>query len=203
MRDFLTIGLEHLSDGRAELGPELLRKNYVQTIFKIGFDQVAKLRDYADELARIPGFQIAMLDTDDREFVEALRRFKPLIYSPAGFRNFESTADVEKARTRLNALHAMVETFVGSFGAIQHPLSRTFNTATIYFALHGTFQPNPINAGDLETWLAHGFKLPDIDVPEPIRPFATQWWSELREELEPLVGKKIDPRFIASLVIKL
>src|SRR5262245_3905415 len=203
MRDFLTIGLEHLSDGRAELGPELLRKNYIQTIFKIGFDQVAKLRDDADELARIPGFQIAMLDTDDREFVEALRRFKPLIYSPGGFRNFESMADVEKARTRLNALHAMAEAFVGTFGAVQQTLSRTFNTATIHFALHGTFQPNPINAAALETWLAQGFKLPAIDVPEPIQPFATQWWSELREELEPLVGKKIDPRFIASLVVKL
>jgi hypothetical protein len=107
------------------------------------------------------------------------------------------------ARTRLNAIHAMVETFVGSFGAIQQTLSRTFNTATIHFALHGTFQPNPINVADLETWLAQGFKLPDIDVPEPIQPFATQWWAELREELEPLAGKKIDPRFIASLVVKL
>jgi hypothetical protein len=203
MRDFLTIGLEHLSGGRAELGPELLRKNYIQTVFKIGFDQVAKLRDNADELAHIPGFQIAMLDTDDREFVEALRRFKPLIYSSGGLRNFESISDVEMARTRLNAIHAMVETFVGSFGAIQQTLSRTFNTATIHFALHGTFQPNPINVADLETWLAQGFKLPDIDVPEPIQPFATQWWAELREELEPLAGKKIDPRFIASLVVKL
>src|SRR5262245_55933565 len=170
MRDFLTIGLEHLSGGRAELGPELLRKNYIQTVFKIGFDQVAKLRDYADELARIPGFQIAMLDTDDREFVEALRRFKPLIYSPTGFRSFESLSDVAKVRTRLHALHAMVETFVSSFGAIQQTLSRTFNTATIHFALHGTFQPNPINAAELEAWLAQGFKLPDIDIPEPIRP---------------------------------
>src|SRR6185295_20051518 len=47
MRDFLTIGLEHLTGGRTDLAPSVLRKSYIQTIFKVGFDQVARLRGEA------------------------------------------------------------------------------------------------------------------------------------------------------------
>jgi hypothetical protein len=203
MRDFLTIGLEHLTGGRAELGGEVLRKNYMQTVFKIGFDQVARLRDQANELARLPGFQIAMLETEDREFVEALRKFKPLLYSENAFRNFQSLADVDTARSRLIALQAMAEAFIASFGSIQQTLSRTFNTATVRFAIHGEFAATPITASELEGWLARSFELPSIDVPPAIRPFADRWWKEMREELLPLVGKKVDPRFIASLAVRL
>ncbi len=202
MRDFLTIGLEHLTAGRAEMGPEVLRKNYMQTVFKIGFDQVARLRDHADRLAQVPGFQIDMLDTADREFVQALRRFKPLIFSDSGLRNFQSVADVDDARSRLNALHAMTEAFLQSFGAIHQTLGRTFNTATVQFAIHGRFEPTPVQAAELESWLAPGLHLPVIEVPPAIRPFTERWWAELREELEPLVGKEIDPRFVASLVVQ-
>jgi hypothetical protein len=202
MRDFLTIGLEHLTGDRAELGGEILRKTYMQTVFKIGFDRVARLRDHADTLARIPGFQIAMLDDEDREFVEALRRFKPLFYSEGALRHFQSLADVENARSRLNALQAMAEAFVAGFGPIHHSLARTFNTATVRFAIHGSFEPAPIGVADLESWLARDFHLPPIEVPPAIQPFADRWWSALREELEPLVGKKIDPRYIASVLVE-
>jgi len=201
MRDFLTIGLEHLTGGRPELGPGVLKKNYMQTIFKIGFDQVARLRDHASQLVLIPGFKIEMLDADDREFVEGLRRFKPFLFVAKGLRSFQSLADVELARARLIALHAMIEAFVESFGSIQQTLSRTFNTATVRFAIDGKFEPAPIGAAELETWLSGGFRLPSIDVPPAIRSYAERWWQELREELEPLAGKKIDPRFIATLVV--
>src|SRR3954466_6482457 len=97
----------------------------------------------------------------------------------------------------------MVEAFTLSFGAIQQSLSRTFNTATVQFAIHGAFVPTAITATELEAWLAHGFELPSIDVPESIQPFAERWWKELREELTPLAGGKVDPRFIASLVVRL
>src|SRR5436853_2908324 len=51
MRDFLTIGLERLTAGQTGSAADALRKNYIQTVFKIGFDQVARLRDEADRLA--------------------------------------------------------------------------------------------------------------------------------------------------------
>ena len=202
MRDFLTIGLEYLTGGRVEFGVDALRKNYIQTVFKIGFDQVARLREQADQLSRLPNFKIEMLDTDDREFVDALRRFKPLIYTDTGFRAFQTLADVERARSRLIALQAMAEAFVESFGTIRQTLGRTFNTATVQFAIHGRFEPTPVPASELEAWLSHGLNLPSIEVPAAIASFATRWWSELKEELEPLAGRKIDPRFIASLVVQ-
>ncbi len=202
MRNFLTIGLEQLTGGRAELGPAVLRKHYMQTIFKIGFDQVARLRDHADRLARVPGFQPSMLDAEDAEFVEGLRRFKPLLYTNNGLRNFENLAEADRARSRLAVLTAMVETFVASFGVITQTLSRTFNTATVHYAIHGVFQPVPVRVGELESWLAKGFQLPEIPVQDAIAPFAERWWKELREDLQPLAGRSIDPRFVASLVIK-
>ena len=199
MRDFLTIGLERLTGGKAEIAPDVLRKNYIQTVFKIGFDQVARLRDEADRLAGIRGFRVSMLDESDQQFIEGLRRFKPLLAENGRYRNFQSIADVERARLRLDELVGMVEVFVQSFPAIRESLAKTFNTATVQFAVNGNFTAIPVKVIELERFLAAGVTLPAIDIPKAIRPFAERWWQELREELEPLAGKSIDPRFIATI----
>lgn len=201
MRDFLTIGLEHLTGGRPEIAPQALRKNYIQTIFKIGFDQVARLRDEADRVAQIRGFNTSTLDEGDREFLEALRRFKPLLIEDGRYRNFQSLADVERARARLDELARMVEVFAASFPVIAESLRKTFNTATVRFAVSGNFESIPLKPAEVEAFLANGFKLPALDVPPGMRPFAERWWKELREELEPLAGKPVDPRFVASIHI--
>lgn len=199
MRDFLTIGLERLTGGNAEIAPDALRKNYIQTVFKIGFDQAARLRDEADRLARIRGFRVSVLDESDQQFIEGLRRFKPLLTENLRYRNFQSMADVERARTRLDELARMVEVFVQTFPTIRESLAKTFNTATVQFAVSGKFEAIPITIGQLEKFLTQGMTLPAIDMPAAMRPFAGRWWKELRAELEPLAGKSIDPRFIASI----
>jgi hypothetical protein len=199
MRDFLTIGLERLTSGQTEAAAGALRKNYIQTIFKIGFDQVARLRDEADRLAQIRGFQVSMLDESDQQFIEGLRRFKPLLMEEGHYRNFQSIADVERARGRLDELVRMVEVFVESFPDIRESLGKTFNTATVQFAVSGKFEAKPLKPSELQAFLAQEFQLPEVDVPAAIRPFANRWWEELREELEPLAGKPIDPRFITTL----
>jgi hypothetical protein len=201
MREFLTIGLEYLTGGRASRAPEVLRKSYIQTIFKIGFGQVARLRDEADRLAQIPGFQVSLLDETDQQFVEGLRRFKPLVIEEGRYRNFQSLADVEEARARLDELARMVEAFVATFSAIRESFRKTFNTATVRFAVSGKFESTPLEAAELESFLAQGFRLPPIGVPAAIQPFAQRWWAELEEELKPLAGKPIDPRFIASVYV--
>jgi hypothetical protein len=202
MRNFLTIGLEQLTGGQSELGTAVLRKHYIQTVFKIGFDQVARLRDQADRLARVPNFRASAFDADDAEFVEALRRFKPLLYIDGALRNFANLAEVDRARSRLVALHAMVEAFTGVFGTIVGTLSRSFNTATVHYAIHGSLEPLPVSVAELEGWIAQGVRLPEIPIPPALRSFAERWWTELRGELEPLVGKSIDPRFVAGVVLK-
>ena len=199
MRDFLTIGLERLTGGNAEIAPDALRKNYIQTVFKFGFDQVARLRDEADRLAGIRGFRVSVLDESDQQFIEGLRRFKPLLAENLRYRNFQSTADVERARARLDELARMIEVFVQTFPIIRESLAKTFNTATVQFAVSGKFEAIPIKIRELEQFLSQGMTLPAIDVPAAMRPFAGRWWEELRAELEPLAGKSIDPRFIASI----
>jgi Family of unknown function (DUF6178) len=203
MRDFLTIGLEHLTGGHVDVAPGALRRNYIQTIFKIGFDKVARLRNEADRLAGIQGFKVSMLDEADQGFIEALRRFKPLVLEEGRLRNFQSLADVERARERLDQLVRMVEVFATTFPVVRESLRKTFNTATVQFAVSGKLESNPLKASQIEWFLAKGFKVPELEVPAAIKPFAEQWWAEMRDELEPLVGKPIDPRFIASVHVDL
>src|SRR5215471_2267291 len=140
MRDFLTIGLEHLTGGHPESAPQALRKTYIQTIFKIGFDQVARVRDEADRVAQIRGFQVKALDETDQQFLEAVRRFKPLLVEEGRYRNFQSLADVEAARQRLLELQKMVEVFLETFPGASDSFRKTFNTATVQFALRGEFK---------------------------------------------------------------
>jgi hypothetical protein len=72
--------------------------------------------------------------------------------------------------------------------------------------LYGRFEVVPLAAAelkDLEAWLAKGFQLPQIEVPRQFAPFAEKWWAELRAELEPLAGKRIDPRFVQAILVRL
>jgi len=202
MREFLTIGLEHLTGGRVDVAPEALRKSYIQTIFKLGFEQVARLRTEADRLAHIPGFQVSFLDEPDQQFIEGLRRFKPLVFEEGRYRNFQSMADVERARARLDQLVRMVEVFVATFPSIRESLSKTFNTATARFAISGKFEPTPLSRAEVEAFAAGGMELPAIEVPPAIQAFADRWWAVLRDELRPLAGKPIDPRFLATIHVQ-
>ena len=206
MRDTLTIGLEYLTGGQLDRAVDVFRKSYVHTIFKVGFSQIAKLRSQADALAGIKGFQIEMLDLTDREFIEALRRFKPLLIEEGRYRSFRSMADVDAAQLRLQALTLMVRMFLPQFPSMPTTFARAFNTATIRAALYGKFEIVPLTPSelkDLEAWLARDFELPPMQVPAEFAPFAERWWAELRSELEPLVGKKIDARFVQIILVKL
>jgi len=203
MRDTLTIGLEHLTDSHPERAPAIFRKSYMQTVFKAGFDQMAGLRDRADALLAVPGMQISMLDAGDQEFLEGLRRFKPLVVEDSRYRNFRSIVDIEKAHGRLLALEGMVRTFLEGFSLVPASFARAFNTATIRIALYGNFDIAPLTGAELTKFLEQGFTLPEMDVPVALRPFAEQWWNSLRTELEPLVGKKVDVRFIETVSVQL
>jgi hypothetical protein len=175
----------------------------MQSVFKAGFDQMATLRDRADSLLAIPDMKITMLDNGDQEFLEGLRRFKPLVVEDSRYRNFRSMADIEHAHGRLLALEGMVATFLKGFSLVPVSFARAFNTATIRIALYGNFDIAPLTSAELTKFVEHGFNLPEMDVPVALRPFADPWWKALQSELEPLVGKKIDARFIETVSIQL
>ena len=201
MRDTLTIGLEYLTGGHPERASDVFQRSYMQSIFKTGFDQMAGLRDSADAMFSIPGFRLPMLDSTDREFIEGLRRFKPLMVEDGRYRNFRSIVDIESARKRLAELDRMARTILDSpdSGAmITTTFGRAFNTATIRIALYGIFDFAPLTAAEIAEFLIHGFQLPEMHVPEALQPFAVRWWSMLRAELEPLVGRRIDPRYLET-----
>jgi hypothetical protein len=164
---------------------------------------MAGLRDRAEAILQIPGFRVAMLDAADREFVEGLRRFKPLLIEDGRFRNFRTLADVESAQERLLALEAMARAFLEGFTEVPSTFARAFNTATVRIALSGNFDIAPLTGAELTQFLADGFQLPEMTVPPALRPVAEQWWKILSAEMVPLVGKKIDPRFIDSVSIQL
>jgi hypothetical protein len=157
MRDTLTIGLEHLTGGHLERGADTFKKNFVHSIFQMGFAQIARLRTQADVMVAIPGLQMEMLDPGDREFVEALRRFKPLIIQDGRYRSFRSLKDVETARQRLQSLTDMIRTLLPQFPTIPSTFSRAFNTATMRAVLYSRFEVVPFTVAelkDLETWLS-------------------------------------------------
>jgi hypothetical protein len=203
MRDVLTIGMELMTGGQAERAPAILRSSYVQNVFKTGFDRIAQLRERAHALARLPGFDPGMLDTRDREFLEALRRFKPLLAEGGVTRNFRSVADVESAESRLGALEVMTRAVLGMFSARLDTFARTFNTALAQLATGGRFEPVPLDPRLVEKWLDSGFVMPSVEIPTAVALFAERWVEEMRSELEPLRGQRIDPRFVGTLLLKL
>jgi hypothetical protein len=203
MRDTLTIGMELLTGSDSKRAPEVLRASYMQTIFKVGFDRIAQLREKAHALARIPRFDPGMLDATDKEFLEALRRFKPLAFENGETRNFRSVVDVERAQVRLDALEAMTKAILEMFPAVLDTFARTFNTAVLQVAVGGEFEPAPLDPRAVEAWLNSGASIPAVDVPIALASFAERWVHEMRSELEPLKGQRVDPRFVGTVLLKL
>lgn len=203
LRDFLTIGLEHLSNGDLESAPRILSANHVQNVFKAGFDHLARLRDLAEGLAGFPSFTPDLLESPDQEFFNGLLRFKPLLWEAGEYRNFRSMADVEDTQKRMEDIRIMSQGFLRLFASSDTTLRRTFNTAVIRQAISGEFQPAPLEAKALEGFLSDRVKFPELALPGELEPFASRWLDTLRTELEPLVGKTIDPRFIGSVLMRL
>jgi hypothetical protein len=204
MRDFLTIGLQSLSGGDSGTAANLLRALHAQAVFKAGFDLLVDLRTEAEKLARFPGFQPDLLEHPDQEFVAGLARFKPLLWDEGLYRHFRDIEEVEAAKVRVGKIRTIAECLIARFGpSIDTTLKQAFNTAVIQQAVSGRFDPVPVMASSLEELLADAVTLPDLDFPEELQVTLRGWSNELRADLEPLVGQKIDPRFVGFVTMVL
>ena len=202
MRDFLTIGLECLSGGDSSAAPKVLTLNHVQSVFKTGFDQLAHLRTSAEHLAQLPSFNARLLESPDQEFYNGLLRFKPLFWEQGRYRNFQNVVDVKFARARIDEIRVVLEGFLRIFGTSEMTIRKTFNTAVIGLATSGTFTPGAIEARVLEQFVSDGVVFPRLDLPEELQETARKWLQTLREELEPLKGRAIDPRFVDTVLMR-
>jgi hypothetical protein len=203
MKDFLTIGLERLSEGDVGKASVALGANHAQVVFRVGFSEVAALRTEAEGVIRIPGFRPELLESPDVEFLSGLVRFKPLLWSGERFRNIRSLAEIDSARSRIGDLAVMVEGFLSLLGEVRPTLRRSFNTAVVRKATTGRFEARALRASELEAFMTSGAQFPDLDIPEPLLAIAERWLSGLRLELELLAGRRIDPRFVDSLHLEL
>ena len=203
MRDFLTIGLEHLSGRDAGAASRHLRSQHAQAIFKTGFDLQAALRGRVEKLARFPGFKPDLLESPDQEFVAGLARFKPLLWDGGRYRNFRRLAEVERAGRRLDEIRSLSECLLREFGpSVETTLRQAFNTAVVQQAVTGRFEPTPVGSVALEALIADGVNLPEPDVPDAAGTTFAAWLEDLQRDLEPLVGKRIDPRFVGFVTME-
>ncbi len=197
LRDFLTIGLEHLSGRDAGAAARHLRSQHAQGVFKAGFDLLAGLRGRVEKLARFPGFKPDLLESPDQEFVAGLARFKPLLWDGGQYRNFRGLAEVEQAGRRLEDIETFCECLLREFGpSVETTLRQAFNTAVVQQAVTGRFEPRPVGSAALEALIADGVNLPEPDLPDAARTIFAAWLEDLKRDLEPLAGKRIDPRFV-------
>jgi hypothetical protein len=213
MRDFLTIGLEHLVGGdlgsadlagrHIEDASRILAANHVQSVFRVGFEQVARLGQEATEIARVPHFHLESLESPDLEFLTGLVRSKPLLWEDGAYRNFPSVVDIDAARHRLHGIRTVVEGLLGLFGPIDTTLKVAFSTALIQKAISGNFRPDPIDARALEEFLAAGVEFPEVPISDALAAVVGRWIAQLRTDLEPLTGKGIDPRFVGFVTMRI
>lgn len=199
LKDFLTIGLESLSAETVAAASKALETHHIQTVFRTGFGEIARLRAAAERLVRIPGFRPELLESPDVEFLGGVIRFKPLLWEGQRFRNFQSLQEVRAAYVRIQDLEGLISVLLRLFPTPRPTLRQTFNTAVVRQAISGRFEPVPLNAAELEAFVEEGLEFPSLDLPERLLPLAEAWLTALRQELQPLAGQRIDPRFVGGL----
>ena len=79
-RDYLLLGLEHLTGGDPTRAPEVVRDTEIQRIFQVGFSLTLALKYRADRLMNTPLAKVEgvpLLFAEEAAALEALRRKRP------------------------------------------------------------------------------------------------------------------------------
>ena len=181
MRDTLNLGLERLTQGRVSLAASVLKQNDMLGLFRAGFNLMADLRTQADRVLsrgrlRLDGAEGTLLESPHAEFLNGLRRQRPLFFEGTrdperpSYRNFGSLADVEVARQSLREIEVLGQTFwsvvVGPGPELQSESLRQVNcdlddlrfgmlfvTAVLNNVLGKTCRPRPISVRELHAGL--------------------------------------------------
>lgn len=122
VRDYLSLGLEHLTGADPQRAAETVRQHTLSKIFQVGFSLTLKLKFRADRLAKEPAFQVGgalLLMPDEAAAVAALRRKRPLRAlkvegaEPVTFRSRRELADSEAILGRASQQLAIFRSLLG------------------------------------------------------------------------------------------
>jgi hypothetical protein len=122
-RDYLDLGLEHLTGGDPERSAEVVRERTLRQIFQVGFSITLKLKRATEKLQAEPGsrFGETWLALDEEtQAVQALLRRRPLKAlkvpgaEPVPFRSRREVAESEALLVRVRGQRAVLQGLLGS-----------------------------------------------------------------------------------------
>jgi hypothetical protein len=169
VRDYLSLGLEHLSGGDPSRASEVTRDTPLQRVFQVGFSLTLALKFRADRLVKTP---LARLDDtvlvlpEEAAALEALRLKRPRRAlrvqgaEPVPFRSLREIAaseallaraerQVELFRGLLGGTEAAAREVLARFGVALSVLGteRLFTAAVAMAVLEGRVDPRPVPLG--------------------------------------------------------
>ena len=122
VRDYLLLGLEHLTQGRPSRAAEVVRDTPMDRLFQVGFSLTLALKFRADRLMKLPLAQVdgvPLLFSEEAAAVEALRRKRPRRTlkvpgaEPVPFRSRRELAASEDVLARAEAQGALLGALLG------------------------------------------------------------------------------------------
>ncbi|AKJ05020.1 hypothetical protein ATI61_10291 [Archangium gephyra] len=166
VRDYLLLGLEHLTGGDPSKAARVVRDTETRRVFQVGFSLTLALKFRADRLMKQPLAQVEgtpLLFTEEAAAVEALRRKRPRRTlkvpgaEPVSFRSRRELAASEEVLTRAEAQVALLGALLGGtekkarevlalFGVEPRILGveRFFAAAVALALLEGKVGPRPV-----------------------------------------------------------
>lgn len=210
VRDYLGLGIEHLTDGDPALAADCVREHESRRIFQVGFSLTLRLKFKVDRLAKEP---LALLGEVwltlpfEAKTLAALRRKRPLRAlkvegaEPVPFRSRKELEDASGVVARATAQVALFRSLLGGteaeararLAAFKDPIEvmgpdRVLHAAVLHAVLDGQPRVAPVPAarlGDACSRLFEG----SPDAPKLVEAAAEQ----ARSVLVPLAGPEHEP----------
>jgi hypothetical protein len=169
VRDYLSLGLEHLTGGEPARAAELVRDTQLERVFQVGFSLTLALKHRAERLVKSPMARVddtLLVFPEESAAVDALRLKRPrraLRVPGAEPVSFRSLKEIASSEVLLGRAEAHVELFRGLLGGTQEVAREVLSrfgvalsvlgverlfTATVAMAvLEGRVDPRPVPLG--------------------------------------------------------
>ncbi|MCY1014797.1 DUF6178 family protein [Pyxidicoccus sp. MSG2] len=129
VRDYLSLGLEHLTGAVPGRASDALRDTPLRRVFQVGFSLTLQLKFRADRLVKAPGAMlegVLMVLPEEAAAIDALRRKRPRRAlrvegaEPVPFRSLREVASTEALLARAEAQVALLRGMLGGSAEAAH-----------------------------------------------------------------------------------